>query len=98
MKAIVENYYRQAGIMPFLLKSKMSKLEKHPDIMEEFAFWIEHLAYKETNCICIEGYTAQKLSELSKFTDGEAAFMLLIELREAPDKALRRIKSGFTIK
>ncbi len=98
MKAIVENYYKQAGIMPLLLKSKMSKLEKHPDIMAEFVHWIDHLAYKETGCVCIEGYTAKMLSELSEFTDGEAAFMLLIELREAPDRALRRIKAGFTIK
>ena len=61
--------------------------------MKEFEYWIEHKAYLQKG-ISVEGYTARSLADLSAYTDGEAAFMLLIELREAPDRALRRIKSG----
>lgn len=97
MSKIIENYYKQADVMPLLLKQKMSKLQRNADIMREFEYWIEHKAYLQKG-ISIEGYTAQSLADLSSYTDGEAAFMLLIELRETPDRALRRIKNGFKIK
>lgn len=48
--------------------------------------------------ISVEGYTAKSLAALSEYVDGEAAFMLLIELRDSPDKALHRIKGGFKLK
>ena len=94
MSQIVENYYRQTNVVPFLLKQKMEKLQRNEDVLKEFEYWIEHGAYLP-NGVSVEGYTAQSLSKLSKYIDGEAAFMLLIELREAPDKALHRIKNGF---
>jgi len=97
MSRIIENYYRQTNIMPFLLKQKMTKLSKNEDILKEFEYWIEHKTYLP-NGICIEGYTAKALAALSEYIDGEAAFMILIELREAPDRALRTIKSGFKMK
>lgn len=97
MSKIIENYYKQANVMPLLLKQKMSKLQRNADIMKEFEYWIEHKAYLQKG-ISINGYTAKSLSEVSKYVDGEAAFMLLIELREEPAKALQRIKSGFKIK
>ena len=43
----------------------------------------------------MEGYTAKKLSELSEYLNGDGAFVLLIELRENPEKAHRRIMQGF---
>lgn len=97
MSKIIENYYKQANVMPLLLKQKMSKLQRNVDIMKEFEYWIEHKAYLQKG-VSVEGYTAQSLANLSAYTDGEATFMLLIELREAPERALRRIKSGFKIK
>lgn len=97
MSKIIEDYYKQAKVMPLLLKQKLSKLQRNEDILKEFEYWIEHKAYLQ-NGVCIEGYTAKSLAELSAYTDGEATFMLLIELREAPDKALCRIKNGFKMK
>lgn len=97
MSEIIENYYEQANVMPLLLKQKMSKLQRNADIMKEFEYWIEYKTYLQKG-ISIEGYTAQSLADLSAYIDGEAAFMLLIELREAPARALQRIKSGFKIK
>lgn len=97
MSRIIENYYKQANVMPLLLKQKMTKLQRNEDIMSEFEYWIEHKQYIQ-NGVSVKGYTARSLAELSVYTDGEAAFMLLIELRETPDRALRRIKDGFKVK
>lgn len=52
----------------------------------------------QDNCVTIEEYTAKDIAALSKLLDGEGAFMLLIELRENPEKAKKRIKEGFKIK
>lgn len=98
MSKIIEEYYAKAKVMPLLLKSKMSKLSKHPDIAAELEYWITEKQYKEGNCVVVEGYSAKKLSELSVYLDGEGAFMLLIELRENPQNALAKIENGFKIK
>ena len=98
MSKIIEEYYAKAKIMPLLLKKKMSKFSEHPNIAEEFEHWITEKQYKDRNCVVVEGYSAKRLSELSKFLDGEGAFMLLIELRENPKNALEKISNGFKIK
>ena len=98
MSKIIEEYYAKAKVMPLLLKTKMAKLSKHSDIAAELEYWITEKKYKETNCVAVEGYTAKKLSEMSQYLDGEGAFMLLIELRENPAKALDKIANGFKIK
>lgn len=98
MSKIIEEYYAKAKVMPLLLKSKMAKLSKHPDIAAELEYWITEKQYKEGNCVVVEGYSAKKLSELSVYLDGEGAFMLLIELRENPKNALDKISEGFKVK
>jgi hypothetical protein len=98
MSKVVEEYYKQANMMPLILKQKLSKLQKNTDILQEFEYWIQHKDYKKDDCVSIDGYTAEKLAALSEYVDGEGAFMLLIELRENHDKALRRISNGFKMK
>ena len=93
MNKVIEQYYKDAHIMPLLLKKKMAAFEKHPDIAGEFEYWIANNQYCEG--VCVEGYTAKAIAELSPFMDGEGAFMLLIELSENPDKAKQRIAAGF---
>lgn len=97
MNTIIEDYYKQADTLPFLLERKMSRLRENPDIMEEFANWIQHREYRQDG-VSVEGYTARDLAELSPYTDGEPAFMLLLDLREAPERTLRKIREGFKIK
>lgn len=96
MNKVIEQYYKDAHIMPLLLKKKMAAFEKHPDIAGEFEYWIANNQYCEG--VCVEGYTAKAIAELSPFMDGEGAFMLLIELSENPDKAKQRIAAGFKLK
>ena len=98
MSEIIKEYYSKADIMPLLLKSKLSKFEIHLDIAEEFEYWIKNKSYIKENAISVNGYTAEKLASLSEYLDGEGAFMMLIELRENPTKAMTKIENGFKIK
>ena len=95
MSAVIKKFYEDNKIPGMLLKQKIAKFDKNPDIASEFEFWIEHKAYKTDSAICIEGYTAKKLSEESEYLNGEGAFVMLIELRENPKKALSQIAKGF---
>ena len=98
MSKIIEEYYKSANIMPFLLKRKMDKFNQHPDVSAEFEYWIENKTYKSNGCISVEGYTALILAEQFKLLNGEGVFMLLIELKENPQKAMGKIENGFKIK
>lgn len=79
------------------MQQKMDKLQRNSDICDEFEYWILNKKYKP-NGLVVNGYSAQKLAELSRFLDGEGAFMLLIELRENPEKAMNKIRDGFKLK
>ena len=98
MNKIISNYYMTAVTPSFIIKQKMEKLERNTDILTEFEHWIQSKNYVNDGCVTVNGYTAEKLAALSEFIDGEGAFMLLIELREAPDRAMRRISNGFVMK
>ena len=98
MSKIINDYYKKAKIMPLLLKTKLKKFDNNPDIAEEFEYWILKKEYIDTDNVTVEGYSAKSLSKLSKYLDGEGAFMLLIELRENPVKALEKISNGFKLK
>lgn len=93
----IENYYKNLGLHPFLIKKKLSKLEKHPDIAGEFALWIDTQSFKKDNCVSVSGYTAESLAQISELLNSEAVFMLLAELRNEPEKAKARITAGFHI-
>lgn len=94
MSNTIKEFYEKAGTLPTLLAQKLSRFEKHPDIAQEFEYWIEHRKFK-SNGIEEQGYTAEKLADLSDYLNGEGAFSLLLELRDSLDKALKRINKGF---
>jgi hypothetical protein len=75
----------------------IGKLDKHPDILEEFTKWVQTRQYPVRGAICVEGYTAQKLSE-STHLHPVGAYNYLIYLREKPEEALNRLKQGLPIK
>lgn len=95
MSNIIKEYYEKAHTMPSLIEQKMMKFKKHSDIMAEFEYWIENKTYTTSNVVDVLGYTAQKLSEMSPYLRGEGAFLLLMELRDNPEKAKGRIAKGF---
>lgn len=98
MSNVIETFYKDNNIPEFLLKQKMAKFENNPDVAGEFEYWIKNKKYKQQETVVVEEYTAEKISQLSEYMDGEGAFMLLIELRENPDRAKKRIEEGFKYK
>lgn len=96
MSKVIREYYEKAGVQPFLLEEKIQKLNNNSDILEEFEFWIQNRKYADM--IKVEGYSASEVASLSPYLEGEGAFMLLIELRENPENAKKRIRNGFKIK
>ena len=96
MSKVIKEYYEKAGVQPLLLEEKLKKLTNNSDILCEFEYWIMNRKYIDE--VRVEGYSASDLAKLSTLLEGEGAFMLLVELRENPDKAKKRIKNGFKIK
>lgn len=94
MSSIIKSFYENNKIPGILLNQKLAKFEKHADIASEFEYWIENRVYKTDGSV-VEGYTAQALANESQYLDGEGAFMMLIELRENPKSALKKISKGF---
>lgn len=95
MNDIIRQFYEKNNLPKPIVEQKEAVFRRHSDIAEEFEQWITDRTYKAEGAVTIEGYTAKKLSELSEYLDGDGAFVLLIELRENPDKAHRRIMQGF---
>lgn len=96
MNSTIRYFYEKAGVNPFLIDEKLDKLKKHSDIEAEFEYWLQNKQYK--NDVSVEGYTASELANMSHYLKGEGVFMLLIELRENPEKAKQKIRNGFKIK
>ena len=94
----IRRFYEDNNNPKPILEQKLRRFEKNSDIASEFENWIESGRYKTVGAVEIEGYTAKKLSELSKYLNGDGAFMMLIELRENPKKAYARIAGGFKVK
>lgn len=95
MNEIIKRFYEDNKIPNILLKQKLTRFDQNEDIAAEFEYWIENKVYKTEGAITIEGYTAKSLADESQYLNGEGAFMMLIELRENPEKAISQIKKGF---
>lgn len=95
MNEIIRQFYEKNNLPKPIVEQKVAAFSRHSDIAEEFEQWITNRTYKAEGAVTVEGYTAKKLSELSEYLDGDGAFVLLIELREQPEKACNRIERGF---
>lgn len=95
---IIKEYLINAKVPEVIINKKMAAYEKHPDIAKEFESWILTKKYSEKASVVVENYTAKKLANISEFLDGEGAFAMLIQLREKPHQALKRIKDGFMLR
>ena len=41
MISVVEKYYKKAGVIPFLLKGKIARLEKNPDLRRSACWYLK---------------------------------------------------------
>jgi len=97
MSEVINEYYKKTKLDERHIKRKVALFDSNNDIKQEFEYWIKNGEFVE-NGVEVEGCTAKSLSMQSKFLEGEGAFVLLIELRQNPDKAIRMIKEGFKLK
>ena len=97
MSSLIREYYKKVDLPSDLITEKLEKFERNPDIAMEFEYWIKNGEFKRGG-IEEKGYTAEKLAELSDLIKGEGSFILLIELRERPEKAFKRINDWFAIR
>lgn len=71
----------------------------HPDIANEFEYWIRTKTFVSNNPITEQGYTAQRIyNEFGDRLQASGIFSLLITLRTNPEKGLNYIKTNFPIK
>ena len=95
----IKEYYKSINIPIALLPRKLNRFDRNKDIGLEFCQWIKTGKYVPDGiCVEIEGYSAEKLANMSPYLNGDGAFDLLIELRENKEKALRQIADGFKIR
>lgn len=95
---IIREYYEKTNLPDMMIDRNVALFDKHPDIKKEFEHWIRTGEYAVDHAASAENYTAKALSELSEFLDGEGAFSMLIQLRETPEKALKKISGGFKMR
>lgn len=98
MNDIIRHFYEKYNLPKPIVEQKVAAFARHRDIAKEFEQWITDRTYKKQGAVDVEGYTAKKLSELSEYLNGDGAFVLLIELREQPEKAHKRLANGFKYK
>ncbi len=77
------------------LYAMVDKIEKYPDIRDEFYYWLEHRNYDKQQPLVVENYTAKQIYQLNPRLDGIGVYNFLITLREKPDVAKTYITSGF---
>ena len=98
MNDIIRKYYEDNGAPKFLVEQKLKMFSRNKDIAKEFEEWIKCGEYKTTGAISETGFTAKRLAEMSKYLNGEGAFMMLIELRENREEAISQITNGLKMK
>ena len=94
----IRMFYENNNIPKPIIEQKIAAFIRHRDIAEEFEQWISDKTFKSHGAVIVDGYTAKMLSELSEYLNGDGAFIMLIELREQPEKARKRIANGFKYK
>ena len=73
----------------------LSKLEKYPDIWEEFTEGMtqDPFRFPKEGAVSVEGHTAEELFHCTKLKE-LGAYNYLIYLREQPERALADLEKG----
>lgn len=87
---------KNENITDEVVKQLVKPYYEHPDIANEFEYWIRKKQFVEENPIIECGYTAERLYEEYKdILDIQGIFSLMITLKDDSEKALRWINEGF---
>lgn len=95
MKEKILNYFTsELKEKPARAEEMYLKLQRHPDILCEFAAWVDSRSFPgEGEGLVVEGYSAKKLSETT-YLEPIGVYNYLIYLREKPAEALINLKKG----
>lgn len=98
MNEIMNYFLEEKKVTKPVAKVLMAGFERNPDIADEFCSWIADRTYKEDNPLCINGYTAKRVSEIAPHLDPAGIFGFLVTLREKPAVAEETIRNHFPVK
>ena len=95
MDKITHYFTSEKGVTEVVAKVLSKTLTKYKDIESEFIYWIDNRNFKALNALEIDGYSAQKISEIAPSLDAAGVYNFMVTLRDAPEKAQVYIKNGF---
>lgn len=87
------------GATDVVVEQLVKKYYGHPDIANEFEYWIRTKNFVSNNPITEQGYTAQRIyNEFCDKLNASGVFSLLITLRTDSEKGLKYIEDNFPTK
>ena len=96
----IEYFTNELKENPVRAEEMYSKLEKHPDILQEFENWLTTRQFpdEDNGSVIVNGYSAKKLSEVNTLLEPIGIYNYLVYLREDPEKALLELENGLPTK
>lgn len=92
----IKNYLKSKGLTDIVIGTLTKPYYNHPDIANEFEYYIRTSNFVKDNPIIESGYTAEKLYEEHKDKlDIPGVFAMLRTLRENPEQGLKMIADNF---
>lgn len=92
----IKNYLKSKELTDVVINNLTKPYYKHPDIANEFEYYIRTSNFVDENPIVESGYTAKRLYEEYKDKlDISGVFAMLITLRENPEEGLKTIANNF---
>jgi len=92
----IRNYLKSKDLSDEVISNLSKPYYNHPDIANEFEYYIRTSNFVEENPITESGYTAKRLYEEHKDKlDISGVFAMLRTLRENPEKGLKTIADNF---
>lgn len=95
MDRIVKYFIEEKKVTEVVATVLAKSLSKYPDIKDEFIYWIENGSLNEMSPLEVEGYSAQKISQVAPHLDMAGVYNFMVTLRENPLKAKSYIEKGF---
>lgn len=94
-EAVIKYFVDELQEKPARAEEMYLKLSRYPDILCEFAEWVNSRNFpaEQDNAIVVEGYSAKKLTETT-YLEPVGAYNYLIYLRDKPSEALSNLKKG----
>ena len=99
--ATIKYFTDELGKNNSLTEGMYLKLERHPDILKEFEYWLTKREFpaEDSGAVIVSGYSAKKLSEkVGSKLKPIGIYNYLIYLREKPEEALSDLQKGLPVK